>query len=247
MTNLSHSKTPVIVCDSSTWQSASILNPNEWSNPNSRAIIHSALAELSMLVFCIKNIEDLCNKREQLCSKKILDIKKQYQSSPFNLDQTEIFFETPILHALIEAAFSGIKTTLDIIMELLSTEEVVSSHVRGFHEKGKKVINQLKNNCKANKADLSKEIIALIEHHKNDWMTNAIEYRNLFIHPSKNFIKIMFRGKFQEVDNGTNIECKKILIPKFKGQEIYDYLSMLNQKLTEFLKSFLTMLKNASV
>ena len=61
----------------------------------------------------------------------------------------EIYFENLQLHSFVEAYFSGIKTILDILMQLLSTENIVSSNVHGFHKDkndvGGKILKQLNN------------------------------------------------------------------------------------------------------
>lgn len=129
-------------------------------------------------------------------------------------------------------------------MQLLSTENIVSSNVHGFHKDkndvGGKILKQLNNNVPNQKRNTAEKIYTLINKHKNTWINDVVEFRDQLTHPDKFFVKIMFEGKFKKDSNSSsNLLCEDILIPKFSEKEIHLYVSEVQSNFEGFSNSYL--------
>lgn len=187
-TTKSEAPIPVICVDPSSVAGAEMFNPNSWSG-ESKGIIQSCWTEYSVLHHCIAQISDMCNDAEHLCAKNIETIQQQWHAAKFELGRVAIFGQQPDMHIRIEAFFSGVKTLLDLLVQLLSTEKIVSSVVDGFHRMkdvyGGRVLNALGNNAQKNKKDAAAKLEAMISEHKKLWIDQVILARNQLIHPKK--------------------------------------------------------------
>ena len=179
---------PVVCADKSVIAGSEIFNPNSWTGA-SKGIIQSCWTEYSVLDHCVGQIAGMCRDANCLCQNQIKSIQEQWNTKRFDLGKVVIYCQQPDLHLRIEAFFSGIKTLLDLIVQLLTSEEVVSVVVDGFHRAqdvyGGKVLNALTNNASNDRKEIAAKAAALISQHKEAWIDHAVFARNQLIHPKK--------------------------------------------------------------
>ncbi len=235
---------PIICVDQSTWESTKVFNPNSWSG-DSKGIAQSCWVELSVLRHCIVQIHALCTDRKTQCSSQIANIQKQYKSAQFPIEKSIVFAEKPELHMRIEAFFSGVKSLLDLMVQLLTTENIVSVAVHGFHRTknvyGGSVINALQNNATKNHKELAKNIEKLIAQHKNQWIDQVVRARDDLIHPRKGMFQLMFQMDFEE--NNGDLICTQVKSPTVNSAPIDQYTARTLQQITEFATAFIVLLQ----
>lgn len=239
---------PVICVDPSSVAGAEMFNPNSWSG-ESKSIIQSCWTEYSVLHHCVAQISNMCNDAERLCAKNIETIQQQWHATKFDLGRVTIFSQQPDLHIRIEAFFSGVKTLLDLLVQLLSTEKIVSGAVDGFHRMqdmhGGRVLNALGNNAQKNKKNAAAKLEAMISEHKILWIDQVILARDQLIHPKKGMHQLMFHLEFAEKAN--TIVCVKAHPPEIDSKLIHLYAQDILKQATVFSTSFLWLLREPAV
>lgn len=231
---------PVIYADKSAFSGARIFNPNSWTGA-SKGIIQSCWTEYSALDHCVGQIAGMCRDAERLCQNQIKSIQEQWITRRFDLSKVLIFCQQPDLHLIIEAFFSSIKTLLDLIVQLLTSEGVVSVAVDGFHRVqkvyGGTVLNALTNNASHDRKEIATKAGALISQHKESWIDQAVFARDQLIHPKKGMHQLMFHLEFAEKDG--KLACVKVTPPQIDSMLIDQYAQKILKHAKEFSSAFL--------
>ena len=188
-------KIPVICIDTSSASCAELFDPNEWEG-TSKAIIYSTWNEFGALEHCLGELQGMCTDSEMVTKSQILTILDQWKLSPFDLERVEIFAQQSDLHIRIRAFFSGVKSVLDLLSQLLSTEGIVTSVIDAFHRSndnyGGRVLNSLNNNAPSSMKKVANDIEKLILTNKSVWIDSVIEARDLLTHGKKGMGQLMF-------------------------------------------------------
>jgi hypothetical protein len=241
-------RTPVICVDPSGVAGAGMFNPNAWSN-GSKGVIQSCWTEYSVLHYCVGQILDMCTNAESLCAKNIATLQQQWQLARFDLNKMVFFAQQPDLHIRIEAFFSGIKTLLDLLMQLLATEKIVGGGVDGFHRDkdiyGGRILNVLRGNAVKGRQGVAAKLDTLISEHKNLWIDELILARDLLVHPQKGMHQLMFNLELAET-NGSLV-CIKAHPPEINSKPIHLYAQDTLKQVTAFSSIFIGLLVDSSV
>jgi hypothetical protein len=236
--------TPVICVDPSSVAGADTFNPNSWFG-GSKGVIQSCWTEYSVLHHCVDQISGMCDDAKRVCAKNIETIQQQWLTARFDVRKMVFFGQQPDLHIRIEAFFSGVKTLLDLVVQLLSTEKIVSEAVDGFHRAqnvyGGRVLNALRNNAMKNKKDAANKLDALVSEQKKLWIDQVILARDQLIHPEKGMHQLMFHLDFAEKDNV--LECVKVSPPEIDGKPVHLYAQEILRQVTVFSTSFLRLVR----
>lgn len=167
--------------------------------------------------------------------------KKQWQQANFDLKKVECFGQQPDLHIRIEAFFSGVKSLLDLLVQLLSTESIVAAVVDGFHRDqdgyGGRVLKTLRNNAVKAKKETSEKLDALICQHKKAWIDQVILARDLLVHPAKGMHQLMFNLEFAQ-KNGALVFVKAHP-PEIDSKPIHHFAQSTLEQSTAFASAFL--------
>ena len=194
---------PVICVDTSGVAGAEIFNPNPWSG-GSKGLVQSCWTEYSVLHHCVAQLSAMCDGAERVCAGNLETLQKQWRMAKFDLQKLAFFAQQPDLHIRVEAFFSGVKTLLDLIVQLLSTEGIVAAAVDGFHRDqsgyGGRVLNALRNNAVKARKDAAAKLDALISEDKKAWIDQVIFARDQLIHPEKGMYQLMFTLELSERD-----------------------------------------------
>ena len=237
-------KIPVICAEPSLRFGAEIFNPNLWNVP-SKSIVHSCWSEYSVLHYCSKQISSMCKKPESLCKKHIMTLQEQWKITKYDLDRLIFFALQPDLHIRIQAFFSGVKTLLDLFMQLLTSENVVGIVIDGFHRKGNvyggKVLNALKKNVRADKRTEASNLETFILRHKNVWIDQVIQARDALVHPDGGMFQLMFNIVLFEKDGV--LHCDEIRPPAINSKSIEVFANDTLDQIKEFSTNFFRILK----
>ena len=243
--NETDTKIPIILLHESSVPAFSIFNSNDWDS-KSKPIIHLCAANYGLLIYTSKMINDIFEKAQSLCSSSLENIRFQWKKAKWELSKSNYFVDVPQLHLSIHSFLSSVKTFLDVIAQLIGTEGLVSVEIHGFHKKGNSVGGQLLQVLKNNATKINKDKAALLQDliikHKAIWIDNAVNNRDLLIHP-EGFSKIMFTLVLSE-KNG-NLSLDEILKPSFDGIAFDKYAINMLLSVDTFSKEFLKCLKNA--
>jgi len=241
---MSDPRIPVICVDPSSVPSLTIFNPNNWIG-ESKAIVQSCATVYSVLQHGVKRIADVCLSSNRLCQPHIDNLVAQWKQKPWDLSKAICYGQVPELHMLIEAFFSGIKSFLDLAVQLISTEGIVGSRLQGFHQVGStyggNVLNSLERNVRKGREQDAQRIRAFISEQKELWIDEVIESRHQLIHPSGGIHQLMFR--FELEDREGDLVCREV-VPPFVGESQIDvYSARRMQNLRDFALRFIDILK----
>lgn len=235
---------PVVCVSESSVDSAGIFNPNSWPVAT-KGVVQSCWTEYSVLDHCVKQLVTMCKEREKVCQSHIVTIQQQWSTQKFDLQRVTIYCQHPDLHIHIEAFFSGVKSLLDLLVQVLSTENIVSAKLDGFHRVrnnyGGNVLNALESNVPNTKKEVAAKFHALISKHKEEWIDQTIIARDQLIHPEKGMHQLMFRLEFSE-KNG-KLVCQTINSPAIESESIDEYAQRMLGFAETFTSSFLELAK----
>lgn len=239
----SEGRIPVICIHPSAMAGAEIFNPNSWDTAGSKGVVQSCWTEYSVLHQCVDQISIMCDSAENLCAASIATLQEQWSLAKFEPGKMMFFAQQPDLHIRIEAFFSGVKSLLDLIVQLLTTERVVAGSVDGFHRDkkvyGGRVLNALRGNAVKAKKDDAAGLYALISEHKNLWIDELIFARDLLVHPEKGMHQLMFGLELVEKDG--LLICHKVHSPQIESEPVHSYALRTFERLTMFSAAFLAL------
>lgn len=231
------SKLPVIFVDPASVQAFDIFYPNDWSGL-SKQIVISCAAQHGLLNFSVKKLHELFGNAEKICLPIINDLKNQRTTSKGAIDKCLFLVEVPEVHLFIQAYLNSIKTFLDLIVQLITTEKIVSKKIHGFHKKGKdpggELLHTLKN--RVNNKQIADSLRELIVVQKKTWIDDAVNARDLWVHPGKGLIQIMFQLEMKA--KNSEIELTGIRKPSIGTTVFNQWADETLKNLNDFSKSF---------
>lgn len=236
-------KIPVICLAQSSAAAFRLFNPNDWSG-ESKAIIQSCSTELSVLHFECSNIKKLCVNPDQRCLSHFENLKRCCKEPNDILHKTVCYAQIPEIYVFIKAFFASLKGLLDLVVQLLNSEEIVNAKLDGFHRKkdvyGGSVLNALSKNVLSGKEPIAQKIIKLIETHNSNWINEAIRTRDWLVHPTKGIHQLMFKMILGSHDD--SLIFKRAVPPSVGNQSIDNYARTQVGNIEEFCKSFIGIL-----
>lgn len=238
------SKVPVLLLHGDSKPAFSIFNPNEWAG-SSRSIVMSCAAQYGLLNHGASQMSLVLKRCEKLCKVRFLELQGEWAKAPWELDRCYYLVEIPEFHLHAQAYLSTIKTLLDMLAQLVTTEGIVNKKVHGFHKKGKQIGGEFLHilDVKAYSAQkgIASQLCQLVEEHKAVWIDEAIKLRDDLVHPEKGMYQVTF-GLEIELDN-ESLRLARVLPPAIDGREFEEYAQETMNHLRHFSKLFLCTLK----
>ena len=229
-----------ICVDPSAKSSFRVFNTNDWQG-TSREIIQSCTTEYSALQCAVDRIEATCSKPKERCRAHFETLRRSMVKPIEIVPTLNVFGQVPEAHILIQAFFSGIKSLLDLVVQLISSEKIVSSHVKGFNRHGRiyggRVLNRLSNNVVSGRNEVAQQLSALISEHKQTWIDEVIESRDRLIHPTRGVHQLMFHMELAVVDS--EVVYKRAVPPVIGDEPIDRYAAKRLADIKEFSLAFL--------
>ena len=217
-----------------------VFNTNDWQGA-SKAIIESCGTEYSALQYAVDRIEAICSDSKERCRGNFETLQDSMSTPIETVPKLLVYGQVPEVHVLIQAFFSGMKSLLDLIVQLISSENIVGPHVRGFNRDGDiyggRVLNRLSNNVVSGRTEVAQQLFDLISEHKQTWIDEVIGARDLLIHPTKGAHQLMFHMELEVVDGEV---VYKDAVPPIVGDEPIDrYAAKRLADIKEFSLAFL--------
>jgi hypothetical protein len=223
-----------------------IFDPNDWTG-SSKPIVMSCAAQCGLLWYQASKIPALVQNAERLCESRFLKLQRQWEKAPWDIEKPYYLVEVPEFHLYVQAYLATIKTFLDLLVQLISTEGIVDKSIHGFHKKGNQIGGQLlhilKTRARTMKENTAHQLHRLIEEQKTVWIDQAVNIRDVLVHPEEGMSQVMFRLEIG-LDNG-NLKLLKILQPSVNGQPFDKYTQTTLQHIEHFSKRFLDIMKAA--
>jgi len=241
-----NNRVPVVCVDGTAVSAFCIFNPNDWQG-SSQVVIQSCATELGMLDYTASQIAAICKAANQKCAPHFETLKHQWRQSPWELKKLVYFCQVPEIHLLVEGFFAGLKSLLDLEVQLLSTERIVGVGLDGFHRAksvyGGVVLNALDSNATSQKKGTAAEVAQLVREHKAMWIDETIQTRDLLVHPPRGQQQVMFELHLG-VRNGM-LELCETLPPHVGDISIEKYASARLENIREFSSALLAQLRSA--
>lgn len=236
-------KTPVLLVDPSSVQAFHIFNPNDWSGL-SKAIVSSCAAQHGLINYSVNKLNDLFGNAEKICLPQFIELKNQWKTSSWPIDNCNYLAEVPEVHLFMQVYLNSIKTFLDLIVQLISTENIVYKKIHGFHKKrkdpGGELLHSLKN--KANDKQIAESLLELIVMQKESWIDDAVNARDSLAHPEKGLLQIMFQ--LEIISKNSEIELTGIRKPSIGTTNFDQWADETFKNLNVFSKSLISIIAN---
>lgn len=243
-----NARIPLIFADPSTVVGGEIFNPNSWP-ADSTGIVQSCLTEFSVLHYCVGQIVVMCKEPGRMCQRQIETLQQQWAAARFDLGKVMLLGEQPDLHIRIEAFFSGVKSLLDLIVQLLTSEKLVAAKIHGFHRDkniyGGSVLKALQNNVPKERKEEAAKIEALLYEHKEKWIDQLINARDLLIHPQHGVPQLMLHFDCEEKDG--KLVCTRINPPSIDSTPIDQYTQRTLKQARTFASELISLLQDVAV
>jgi hypothetical protein len=237
-------RVPVILMDEAGSAGAELFNPNIWTGV-SKGLVQSCWTEYAVLHYSVSQLAEMCKEANRLCKRHVDTLNQQWSVAKFDLKKVVIFGQESNLYIGIEAFFLEIKTLLDLLAQLLSSENIVTAKIDGFHRAksiyGGKVLNALESNVPNVMKDAAAKFSALISEHKRIWIDKAISARDQLIHPEKAMPQLMFKMDCEE--RAGKLVCVHASPPSIGDEPINQYAQQALEHVRRFASDFMGLLK----
>jgi hypothetical protein len=238
---------PAVCLHPSSVSAFRVFNPNAWSGA-SKLIVQSCATEFAGLGYSADRLVAGCRFPIENCRAHFETLAEMWAKAPWDHEAVIYFGQVPEIHILVEAFFSGLKSLLDLTVQLLSTEGVVSAAIDGFHRAkgvyGGTVLNALVNNVKKGRESAAAIVRELLVAEKAKWIDDAIGARDSLVHPTRGAHQLMFR-LFLEVVDG-ELTSAGAEPPKVGAVPMQDFVTARVANAREFSTKFLAELRNAA-
>jgi hypothetical protein len=239
-------KTPTILIYSTSKSAYSIFNSNAWEG-NSKPIITSCGAQYSLLQYQVTKLPSLIRYSQEICEARFMELKNHWGKSPWDINRGDYLVEVPEFHLHVQSFLATIKTFLDLIVQLISTEGIVAKTVHGFHKKGKQVggevLQILETKARPEKSNTAGELFKLIDGQKTAWIDQAVNVRDILVHPVNGLAQVMFRLEIGQKKG--ELKLLKIIQPSLAGVQFDEYSHMTLMHIDNFSKSYVDIMKAA--
>jgi hypothetical protein len=237
-------KIPILLLHGDSKPAYFVFNPNEWPGA-SKPIILSCAAQYGLLNYGTSQVPLVLKNCEKLCRARFSELQQHWAKAPWNVDGCCYFVEIPEFHLYAQMFLSTIKTFLDLLVQLVTTEGIVNKKVHGFHKKGSQIggelLHCLDTKAYPEKRSTASQLKQLIEEQKGIWIDQSIELRDNLVHPEKGLPQVMFTLEIKQI-NG-RLGLVRIVPPTVNGRGFSEYAQETMQHVHGFSELFLKILK----
>lgn len=214
---------PVILVAQESIAAFTIFNPNDWSQA-SKGIVASCAAQFALLNYANSALSKAQEGAAPICNERLAELQRQWRRSQWDLSRGRYFVEIPAVHLSIQSFLVTVKTLLDLLSQLLSTERIVHTKLHGFHKKGSvvggEVLHALAKKRNPQQATAAENIRQQIIQSKAVWIDDAVVARDYLAHPVRGAPQVMWELEVRASDGG--ITCDRI-VPPHVGDYPFDH------------------------
>jgi len=176
-----------------------------------------------------------------------LDLKDQWEKQgQWRLNRCCYFVEIPEVHLFIQAFLGAVKALLDLLVQLVSTEDIVRTKVHGFHRDGAriggKVLKILNNNAAASRKPVASRLSRFLEEEKTVWIDEVVRVRDDLVHPDRGMSQVMFALELRS-DQG-DLKLVRVVQPSVGSEAFDEYAERTLVHVERFSKAFLGLLRS---
>lgn len=213
---------------------------NKWQ-ADSKSVTQSCITQYGLINYTVISLDKVFNDLDNICQKRLLEYPFNLKEDKWDFARCAFFIENPIIHLYTQAFLAEVKTFLDLVIQLVCTEKVVSAGLNGFHEKGERVLNVLTNNVVSGRNRSASRLIKLITDHKGIWIDQFIDFRDGLIHLPRGMMQIMVSVELEDINSKVSI--KSVTRPSVNGMNFNDFAHLILNKLDLFTKEMISILK----
>lgn len=223
------------------------LLPRVWPE-ESRGIIISAGTEYSIIKYLANQIKSIVDSRPELCAHQVDQAIEVLLLNRAQMETIRFYAEVPAIHVAINGFFGHVKGLLDTLVQLLSTQRIVTNKIHGFHKAndkpGEKVLKALQNNSSASAKRTVQELIELFARAKCESINSVVSYRDRLTHMRPGSWQLMFGLRFDCHKDPP--QCVEIVPPAFSGKPVDDFAEQTLSSTTRFIEAFLSAVRHPS-
>jgi hypothetical protein len=233
-------RVPIIILDQNSSFGHKLLQINDWQG-DSKFIVQTCIAQLNLLNYAINNLNNYIDSGiPQKISEMLTTLNQQWKHGKWPIDNCDIYLEIPPFHFMISGIFTTGKAILDLIVQLLRSENIVRADFDGFHKDkkivGGRVLKMLKDNVSSDKKDISAKLIELITVEKNVWIDTFISARDLLTHPKLGMHQVML--KYTLLEKNDELQINDVIYPSINDIIIFEYANLLMTNISDFIIKF---------
>ena len=236
----SRDSNPVILVARESIAAFTIFNPNDWS-PESKGIVASCAAQFALLNYAKTALSKVEEGAAPICNERLAELQRQWRRSQWDISRGRYFVEIPAVHLSIQSFLVTVKTLLDLLSQLLSTERIVHTRLHGFHKKGSvvggEVLHALAKKRNPQQVTAAENLRQQIIESKKVWIDDAVAARDYLAHPVRGAPQVMWELEVR-VDRG-GIVCDRIIPPHVRDYAFDRYTESTLGAMNDFATSFL--------
>jgi len=237
----------ITICvDPSTWLAQRLLNANKW-RPESKDVIHSAGAQLSLLLHASRLAAVEVSAGRDLCGLRVRDLQKQWRVGRWDLHRSRYFVESPNTHLTVQAFLSSGKTLLDLLAQLTWTEKLLAKKVHGFHKKGEdpdgELLGFLLTRQAVGRKSQAEALHSFLKAEKAAWLDGLVQARDFLAHPHQGMVQIMWELELAEAED--TLIAREMAPPSIMGSPFHDYMARTAERLRDMVERYLALVKVA--
>jgi hypothetical protein len=164
----------------------------------------------------------------------------------FPVERCDFYVEIPTLHIHVEAFFSSVKSLLDLLAQLLTTQRLVNCDLNGYHKAGTKpggrVLKVLEGNVPSGNKEQAGRMHAFLTEQGGAWINNAIAARDALTHPQLGTPQLMFTMILEE--RSGELILKEIRTPSVGEEPIDAYARRTLIKMKDFATEYLEVVRS---
>jgi len=219
-----------------------IFNPNNWDGV-SKSIVNSCAAQYGLLYYSAKKLHELFKNSDKLCLSKFQELKNQWRISKWSIDKCNYLAVVPEVNLFLNVFLNSIKTFLDLLVQFISSENIVYKKIHAFHKKrkdpGGELLHTLKN--KTRNKEIADSLFKLVSEHKRKWIDDAVNARDSMVHPEKGLTQVMFQLEIKP--NNSELNLTGIKKPTIGSIDFDKWADEILRNIDNFSESFTEVIK----
>lgn len=215
---------PTICVDRTAAQAHSLFNANEWSG-ESKPIILSCAAQYGLLLHALESLSGVFRNGVETCEARFGDLRLHWRTAPWELERGRYLVEVPTVHLYVQAFLATVKTLLDLLAQLTSTQGLAIKKVHGFHKKGQciggELLEILAMKAAPGREEAASELRRYLSEQKDIWIDELVRARDNMAHPQRGMYQVMW--ELGLVVAGGELKCRRVVAPHVNHQSFDEY------------------------
>jgi len=215
---------PTICVDRTAAPANTLFNANEWGE-QSKPIILSCAAQYRLLLHALGGLSGVFRAGMETCEARLGDLRMHWRKAPWELERGRYLVEVPTVHLYVQAFLATVKTLLDLLAQLTSTQGLVLKKVHGFHKKGQciggELLEILTKRAAPGREGAASELRRYLNEQKDIWIDELVTARDNMAHPERGMHQVMW--ELELLVGGAELKCRRVVAPHVNDQPFDEY------------------------